>query len=197
MNKIILSFVLLLLASVALFAQGEKLMLFRQPTMNRTHIVFVFAGDLWKVARGGGAAERLTSGTGNEATPRYSPDGNWIAFTGEYDGNVDAYVIPAGGGEPRRITYHAGSDSVIGWTPDGKSVLFLSTRGTGMPAPKMYTMPMSGGGLPVELPFPMAGGLASFSPDGARIAYMPLASAFAQWKLYRGGRMTKIWLGSS
>src|SRR5688572_318747 len=142
MKRITLSILLLLIASIAAFAQNAAPMLFRQPTMNSADIVFVFAGDLWKVSRSGGAAERLTSGTGTEANPIFSPDGNWIAFTGEYDGNVDAFVVPATGGEPRRITFHPGSDSVIGWTPDGKSVVFLSTRGTGMPLPKMYTMPV-------------------------------------------------------
>lgn len=196
MKKTLLAVLILLVASISAFAQSDKPMLFRQPTMNKTHIVFVFAGDLWKVSRDGGAAERLTSGTGTETAPQFSPDGNWVAFTGEYDGNVDVYVIPSTGGEPRRITYHPGGDQVIGWTPDGKSVVFLSGRATGMPVPKMYTMPVTGEGLPTELPFPMAGGVASFSPDGARIAYMPLAAAFAQWKFYRGGRMTKIWIGN-
>ncbi|MGI8638646.1 MAG: S41 family peptidase [Pyrinomonadaceae bacterium] len=196
MKKVILNVLILFAVCVSSYAQSDKPMLFRQPTMNKTEIVFVFAGDLWKVERSGGAAERLTSGTGSESNPMFSPDGNRIAFTGEYDGNVDAFVIPAGGGEPRRITYHPGNDSVIGWTPDGKSVVFLSTRGTGMPLPKMYTMPVSGEGLPTELPFPMAGGIASFSPDGSHIAYMPLGAAFAQWKMYRGGRTTKIWIGN-
>jgi tricorn protease len=196
MRRIFLGFLILMTASIAALAQTEAPMLFRQPTMNRNHIVFVFAGDLWRVPRAGGAAERLTSGTGTETNPIFSPDGNWIAFTGEYDGNIDAYVIPSTGGEPKRITYHAGADSVVGWTPDGKSVVFLSTRATGMPLPKMYTMPVTGAGLPTELPFPMAGGVASFSPDGTRIAYMPLAPAFAQWKKYRGGRTTKIWIGN-
>ncbi|HEX8288433.1 MAG TPA: PDZ domain-containing protein [Pyrinomonadaceae bacterium] len=196
MRKIIITIFIALCASFAAFAQNDSPMLFRQPTMNRTDIVFVFAGDLWRVSRNGGAAERLTSGTGNETNPIFSPDGNWIAFTGEYDGNVDAYVIPSTGGEPRRITFHPGADSVINWTPDGKSVVFLSNRATGMPVPKMYSMPVSGEGLPTELPFPMAGGGASFSPDGSRIAYMPLAPAFQQWKKYRGGRTTKIWIGN-
>jgi tricorn protease len=196
MKKIFLGYLILLFASIGVFAQGEKAMLFRQPTINRTHIVFVFGGDLWRVARAGGDAERLTSNIGNESNPIFSPDGNWIAFTGEYDGNVDVFVIPATGGEPRRITFHPGGDSVVGWTPDGKSIVFISGRASGMPMPKMYAMPVSGEGLPTELPFPMAGGGASFSPDGARIAYMPLAPAFAQWKMYRGGRTTKIWIGN-
>jgi tricorn protease len=192
-NKVIFAVGMILAAVAAAVAQPLVL---RQPTINRTDIVFVFGGDLWKVPRAGGAAERLTSGIGNESGPVFSPDGNWIAFSGEYDGNVDVYVIPASGGEPRRLTFHPGGDAVLGWTPDGTSVLFLSGRSAGMPVPKMYTMPVSGEGLPTELPFPMAGGGASFSPDGSKIAYMPLAPAFQQWKLYRGGRTTKIWIGN-
>ncbi|HLM02495.1 MAG TPA: PDZ domain-containing protein [Pyrinomonadaceae bacterium] len=197
MKKFVLIILISLVAFVAVSAQqGEKPTLFRQPTMNKTDIVFVYGGDLWKVARAGGNAERLTSGIGNESSPIFSPDGNWIAFTGEYDGNVDAFVIPASGGEPRRITYHPGADQIIGWTPDGSRVVFLSGRAAGLPAAKMYTMPVTGEGLPTELPFPMAGGVASFSPDGARLAYMPLGAAFQQWKMYRGGRTTKIWIGN-
>jgi tricorn protease len=195
MKNIFLTFLVLIFASAS-FAQGDKPMIFRQPTVNQTHIVFVYAGDLWKVSREGGSAERLTSGVGIETSPYFSPDGNWVAFTGEYDGNVDVYVMPANGGEPKRITYHPGNDGVIGWTPDGKSIVFLSNRAGGMPPPRMYTMPVTGEGLPNELPFPMAGGQASFSPDGTKIAYMPLAPAFQQWKKYRGGRTTKIWLGN-
>ncbi|MEP6787606.1 MAG: PDZ domain-containing protein [Acidobacteriota bacterium] len=195
MKKIILALLITLVTTIAALAQADKLMLFRQPTMNKTDIVFAFAGDLWKVSRSGGTAERLTSGAGTESNPKFSPDGNWVAFTGEYDGNVDVFVIPATGGEPQRITYHPGADQVVGWTPDGRSVIFLSTRGTGMPVPKMYTMPVTGEGLPTELPFPIAGGQAAFSPDGTHIAYMPVAPAFAQWKFYRGGRTTKIWIG--
>jgi tricorn protease len=196
MKNFIIYILLMLVCCSAVFAQSEAPMLFRQPTMNRTDIVFVFAGDLWRVSRSGGAADRLTSGMGNEANPKFSPDGNWIAFTGEYDGNIDVFVVPATGGDPKRVTYHAGPDSIIGWTPDGKSVVFLSARRTGMPMPQMYTMPAGGEGLPTELPFPMAGGVASFSPDSSRIAYMPLAPTFQQWKKYRGGRTTKIWIGN-
>jgi tricorn protease len=196
MRKIIISIFIALGASLASLGQNDKAMLFRQPTMNLTDIVFVFAGDLWRVARSGGTAERLTSGVGSESNPIFSPDGNWIAFTGEYDGNVDVFVVPAQGGEPRRVTFHPGNDAVINWMPDGKSVVFLSNRASGMPVPMMYTMPVTGEGLPTELPFPMAGGGASFAPDGARIAYMPLAPSFQQWKKYRGGRTTKIWIGN-
>lgn len=195
MKNIFLTILVLIITSAA-FAQGDKPMIFRQPTVSQTHIVFVYAGDLWKVSREGGTAERLTSGVGVETNPYFSPDGNWVAFTGEYDGNVDVFVMPANGGEPKRITYHPGNDAVVGWTPDGKSIAFLSNRLGGMPPPRMFTMPVTGEGLPTELPFPMAGGQASFSPDGTKIAYMPLTPAFTQWKKYRGGRTTKIWLGN-
>jgi len=195
LKTLLLTAFLLTFAGVAP-AQTIEPLLLQKPTLSRTQIVFVYAGDLWIVGRDGGTASRLTTGSGVETDPKFSPDGSMIAFTGEYDGNVDVYVMPAEGGEPRRITYHPGADQAIGWTPDGKRVMFLSTRGTGLPVPKMYTMPVTGEGLPTELPFPMAGGGASFSPDGSKLAYMPLAPAFLQWKKYRGGRTTKIWIGN-
>lgn len=196
MKRSLAVIVFALVAAFGAAAQSGSPMLFRQPTMNQTHIVFVFAGDLWSVPRAGGSAIRLTSSMGSESNPMFSPDGNWVAFTGEYDGNVDVYVVAAGGGEPKRVTYHPAADSVAGWTRDGRSIVFLSGRASSMPVPKMYTIPVSGGGLPTELPFPMAGGRASYSPDGTKIAYMPLAPAFDQWKKYRGGRTTKIWIGN-
>src|SRR5262245_46617731 len=122
MKRALVLFALTLAFCVAVSAQNGSYMLFRQPTMKRTNIAFVFAGDLWSAPRSGGTAVRLTSANGSESNPVFSPDGNWIAFTGEYDGNVDVYVIPAGGGEPRRLTYHPGADQVLNWTPDGKSV---------------------------------------------------------------------------
>ncbi len=195
MRRIFLAILLSAVSFTANHAQTNP-MLYRQPTMNKTHVVFVFAGDLWKVERTGGAAVRMTSGTGTETDPMFSPDGNWIAFTGQYDGNTDVFLIPSGGGEPRRLTYHPSSDSVIGWTPDSRRIIFRSNRTAEIILPRMYTIPLSGEGLPEALPFPMSGGEASFSPDGSMLAYMPLFPAFNQWKMYRGGRTTKIWIGS-
>ncbi len=195
MKKVIWSIVCLLALASMSFAQSDKPMLYRQPTLSSTHIVFVFAGDLWIVPRAGGQAERLTSGVGTETSPSFSPDGKWVAFTGEYDGNTDIYVVAATGGEPRRLTYHPGGDGVVGWTRDGKNIIFLSARASEMPTPKYYTIPVDGG-FPTEIPLPMAGGTAAYSPDSARLAYMPLAPAFAQWKKYRGGRTTKIWIAN-
>ena len=100
----------------------------REPDISKDSVVFVYAEDLWTVPRAGGEARRLTSHPGDEQFPKFSPDGKWIAFTGEYDGNADVYVIPAQGGEPRRLTYHPGNDGVLGWTPDSKKVLFRSNR---------------------------------------------------------------------
>jgi tricorn protease len=185
--------VLLTAAAVAVAAPSE---LFRTPAVSRTQIVFHYAGDLWTVAREGGGARRLTSSAGEETSPAFSPDGRWIAFSGQYDGNTDVFVIPAEGGVPKRVTYHPAPDHVVGWAPDGKRVLFRSNRAF-FEATRLFAAPVDGAGdgAAEELPFPLAHS-GSYSPDGSRIAYLPLAPAFTQWKRYRGGRMSKIWLGS-
>src|SRR5580658_11279077 len=112
----------------AAFGAGASLHLLQKPAMNKTEIVFSYGGDLWSVPRQGGVATRLTAGVGMETEAAFSPDGNTIAFSGEYDGNVDVFTVPAGGGVPKRITYHPADDRVVGWTPDGKRILFRSTR---------------------------------------------------------------------
>src|SRR5436853_1474236 len=190
-KAIFLLLLILAMASVG-SAQTDKPMLFRQPTLSKTHIVFAYAGDLWIVPRTGGSAERLTTSPGTEGLPIFSPDGSMIAFTGEYDGNLDVFVVPAAGGVPKRLTYHPGPDVAIGWTPDGKQIIFRSPRNSYTFFNRLFTVSVDGG-FPAEVPLPM-GEQASYSPDGARVAYLPLASAFAQWKRYRGGRTTKIWL---
>ena len=124
MRKMLVVCGLALLSSLGIRAQGQGPLLLRFPTISKTQIVFTYAGDLWIVGRDGGDARRLTTGTGVETYPSFSPDGTMIAFTGEYDGNPDVYVIPATGGVPKRLTYHPGTDSVVGWTPDGKRILF-------------------------------------------------------------------------
>ncbi|MCJ7589182.1 MAG: PDZ domain-containing protein [Candidatus Aminicenantes bacterium] len=173
-------------------AGQEDYLLLQQPALNERQIVFVFAGDLWSVPREGGEARRLTSGPGLESSPAFSPDGSQIAFTGEYDGNVDVFVIPTEGGVPRRLTWHPGADAVLGWTPDGKSVLFTSGREAFSRFNELFTVGLEGG--PVEkLPLPQ-GNEGALSPDGKRIAYVPHARAFYAWKRYRGGRTTPIWI---
>jgi tricorn protease len=192
MKRLLLIISLVLAASITGAAQSQKPQLLQKPTLSSTHIVFVYAGDLWIVGREGGDARRLTTGTGTETFPIFSPDGRWIAFTGEYEGNVDVYVVSADGGVPRRLTYHPGADVSLGWSADGKRILFRSPRASSMPINRFFTMPVEGG-FPTEIPLPMAQE-GVFSPDGERLAYLPLAPAFQQWKRYRGGRTTKIWL---
>ena len=170
-------------------------LLMRNPTVNSTDIVFSYAGDLWIVSRQGGEARRLTSGAGNEANPIFSPDGQTVAFTGDYDGNVDVYTVPAAGGVPKRLTFHPGSDNVAAWTPDGKRLLFVSGRDSDSGRfARLFTMTVDGT-FPEQVPLPM-GFEGSFSPNGSRIAYVPIPRGFQSWKRYRGGMTTPIWLAN-
>ena len=182
----------LLAAASTGFAQSTPT-LFQKPTVSRTQIVFVYAGDLWIVPREGGEAKQLTSGVGVETDPFFSPDGTMVAFTGQYDGNTDVYVVPAAGGVPKRLTYHPGGDDAVGWTNDGKRVLFTSGRNSSTPVPRLFTIGIEGGGLPEEVPLPMAE-RGSYSPDGAFIAYEPLIQWQPDWKHYRGGQQDVIWI---
>ncbi len=193
MYRFRLALLLLTAAALPVRAANDKI-LAQHPTLNATHIVFAFAGDLWSVPREGGDAIHLTAGAGSETNPVFSPDGRTIAFSGEYDGNVDVFVIPAEGGVPKRLTYHPGVDSVVGWTPDGKNVVFRSTRNSYSRFSRLFTVAVEGG-FPVEIDLPMADS-GAFSPDSRRIAYLPLNPAFAAWKRYRGGRTTPIWVAN-
>ena len=189
-NTLLLTAFLFTIA-VAGHAQTIEPSLLQKPTLSRTQVVFVYAGDLWIVGREGGTATRLTTGAGVETDPKFSPDGSSIAFTGEYDGNVDVYVVPTTGGVPRRLTYHPGADLVSGWTPDGK-ILFRSGRTSTNPVPKLFTIPVDGG-FPAEVPLPM-GVNGSYSSDGTRLAYVPTIKFQDAWKQYRGGQTTPIWI---
>ena len=136
---------LILCVSLSLVAADSKApLLLQQPTLSETRIVFVFAGDLWSVPRAGGEAHRLTAGPGLESNPAFSPDGSMIAFTGEYDGNVDVFTVPAAGGIPKRLTWHPAADTVLGWTPDGKRVLFSSSRESYASFRELYTVDLNG-----------------------------------------------------
>ena len=161
--------------------------LLRFGDISRDKVVFAYAGDLWIVAREGGAAKRLTSHVGDELYPKFSPDGKWIAFTGEYDGNPDVYVMSSEGGEPKRLTFHPSNDIVLGWTPDGKNILFRSDRYSAPPGRYTRLFLVSPlGGTPKMLPVPR-GDLTSFSPDGTKIAYIETSQEFRTWKRYHGG----------
>jgi tricorn protease len=183
----------LLLAGPAAAVDTDDTRLLSDPAVSAEHVAFTYAGDLWVADREGGRARRLTIHPGAEANPRFSPDGRWLAFSGEYDGNRDIYLVPVEGGVPRRLTWHPAEDEVRDFTPDGKAVLFSSPRNvfTGRHQ-KLYTVSVDGG-FPEELPIPH-GFKASFSPDGSKIAYIPQREPFNQWKHYRGGTATRIWL---
>jgi tricorn protease len=182
--------ILLAFASVSGAAE-ETPLLAHSPTVSKTQVVFAYGGYLWSVPREGGDARQLTTG-GHEGGPVFSPDGKWIAFTGQYDGNVDVFVMPAEGGEPRRLTWHPQQDVAVGWAPDGKHVLFVSDREAYADITRLYTVPVEGG--PAEV-LPMWRALdAWFSPDAARIAYVPNIIWQTSWKRYRGGQTTPIYI---
>ena len=190
MKKVIIG---VLVLAVVCVAQSNPPLLLRKPAISKTQIVFNYGGALWIVGREGGDARRLTAGVGKENYARFSPDGTVVAFTGDYDGNKDVYVVPASGGEPRRLTSHPAEDDVAGWTPDGKRILFNSTRTSYYHfADKLFTVSVDGG-FPTEVPLPIAED-ASFSPDGTHLAYVPHPQWQAAWKRYRGGQTTPIWI---
>jgi tricorn protease len=177
--------------------------LLRFPDIHGDTIAFVYAGDIWTVPSAGGTARRLTSHPGLELSPKFSPDGRWIAFSGEYGGTRQVFVISVDGGEPRQLTYRndvgplpprGGWDNMVyGWTPDGKYILFRANRvpqsnRLGRP----HLVPFEGG---QEQPLAiMEGGAASYSPDGTRVAYTPISNEFRGWKRYRGGQSPDIWI---
>jgi tricorn protease len=183
------------------FAQTKLL---RFPDVHGDRLVFCHGGDLWTAPVSGGTAARLTAHPGLELFPKFSPDGQWIAFTGQYDGDEQVYVMPAVGGVPKQLTWypargplaprHGYDNQVYGWTPDGKSILFRSVRDAnhGSTLTALYTVD-SGGGLPVALPLPTAGA-GDFSPDGKRLVYSPLFRDFRHWKRYAGGWAQDLWV---
>lgn len=197
------AFIFCLLLLFAGFCSGEEARLLRFPHINGNNIVFSYAGDLYIVDANGGTARRLTSDIGYEMFPRFSPDGKYIAFTGQYDGNTEVFVIPASGGEPRRLTYTAtlGRDDlgdrmgpnniVMGWTPDSKHILYRSRRYTFNDfTGQLFLVPVEGG-LSTEIPL-SDGGFASFSPDGKKLAYNHVFREFRTWKRYQGGMADDI-----
>jgi tricorn protease len=184
---------------------AEEARLLRFPTLHGNRVAFTFAGDLYLVPATGGVARKLTSHEGNEIFPRFSPDGQWLAFTGQYDGNTEVFVMPAAGGEPRRLTYTAtlGRDElsdrmgpnniVMAWTPDSKHVIFRSRmRSFNDFVGQLYKVSIDGG-YPEQLPLPR-GGFCSFSPAGGKLAYNRVFREFRTWKRYRGGMADDIWI---
>jgi tricorn protease len=191
-TKLLIAILVTMTGWLMAMGQSPAPALFGRLTVNQTHIVFSYAGDLWSVERGGGDAKRLTTHPGEESFPVFSPDGSQLAFSRQIGGNWDLYVMAAAGGEARQITFSPRNEYANGWTPDGASILFMSNL-TGVP--RLYTMRV-GGVLQSELPLLPEAVNGSFSPDGRRIAYAP-TSAIGDWRFYRGGSKGRVWLANA
>jgi tricorn protease len=184
------------------FAQKEA-RLMRFPDINGKLVTFVYAGDIWTVSSEGGTARRLTSHEGMELFPKISPNSKWIAFSAEYSGSRQVYVIPAEGGRPKQLTYYndvgnmpprGGWDYVVlDWTPDSQKILVRANRTPyGRRVGKYYLVDINGGlETPLQIP---DGGFGSFSPDGKKICYTPIGREFRTWKRYKGGRAADVWV---
>ncbi|MGA2570648.1 MAG: S41 family peptidase [Terracidiphilus sp.] len=189
------------LAMVVSAAAQTKLLRF--PDIHGDKVVFTYAGDLWTASTSGGIATRLTAHPGEELFAKFSPDGKWIAFTGQYDGDEQVYVIPSTGGVPRQLTFYPSrgplparwgwDNQVYGWTPDGKQIVFRSLRDYfDLADSKLYTVPLDGG-LPQPLPMPKSGA-GDLSPDGKQVVYSPLFRDFRTWKRYAGGWAQQLYI---
>ncbi len=181
-------------SSVPAQAPAGPTRLLRSPSISGESIAFAYAQDIWVVDRKGGIARRLTSSPGEESNPKISPDGKWVAFSGQYTGNTDVYVVPIEGGIPKRLTFHNGADMVQGWSPDGTKILFSSNRETNGPnaQARFFTVPVAGG-LEVALPMNRAY-QGRYSPDGTHIAYRMNSSWDEERRNYRGGQNRPIWI---
>ncbi len=194
---------LAVLATLLPTAADAQTKLLRFPDVHGDQVVFTYGGDLWLAPVSGGTAARLTAHPGLELFAKFSPDGQWIAFTGQYDGDEQVYVVSAAGGEPRLLTYYPAAgplpprwgydNQVYGWTPDGSAVLFRSMRdGWDLGDTQLFTVPVSGG-LPTALPMPESGA-GDFSPDGSKVVYTPLVRDFRHWKRYQGGWAQELYI---
>ncbi|WP_445386173.1 S41 family peptidase [Robiginitalea sp. IMCC44478] len=172
------------------YSQGTQLL--RQPTISSESVVFVYANDLWKTSFEGGKAIRLTSDEGSESYPHFSPDGKSIAFSGQYDGNTDVFIIPSSGGEPKRLTFHPGADIVQGWTPDGKVVFRSGRESHPTQTNNLYSIGVEGG-WPQAVGVPRAA-YGEISEDGKHIAYTPINPWDPEWRNYRGGQALPVWI---
>ena len=193
----------LLLAGTAFTGHADEARLLRFPATNGSDIVFSYAGDLYKAPLNGGEAQKLTSHIGYEMFARFSPDGKSIAFTGQYDGNTEVYLIPTDGGEPQRLTYTATNNRddlgdrmgpnniVMTWTPEGKNIVYRNRISDGFDG-KLWSISKNGG-MSEVIPLP-EGGFCSYSPDGKKLAYNRVMREFRNWKYYRGGMADDIWI---
>lgn len=202
MNKYVAFFFLFLLGNLL---QAQEARLLRFPAIHDNQIVFTYSGDLYTVPSTGGVARKLTNDIGFEMFARFSRDGKWIAFTGQYDGNTEIYLMPAEGGVPKRLTHTATlsrddvsdrmgpNNIVMTWTPDNRHIIFRSRmREWNDFKGQLYSVSIDGG-LAEQLPLPR-GGFCSYSPDGKKFAYNRIFREFRTWKRYRGGMVDDIWI---
>ncbi len=196
--------IILLCATLCLAQEPAEGRLMRFPDVRGDKIAFVYGGDIWLASTAGGAARRVTTHPGRELFPKFSPDGKWLAFTGQYDGNFNVYVMPAEGGQPRQLTFYQGSahplsdrmgihDEVVTWAPDSKRIVFLSRRDASNGWIKRPFIVSVDGGLPEPLPMDQ-GGLTSFNSDGTKVAYNRIFRNFRTWKRYTGGLAQDIYI---
>ena len=193
-RSILTASVLLILSSLSIKAQNiNDTRLLWQPAVSKDLIAFIYAEDVWVANRDGSYPRRITVSEGTESNPLFSPDGSMIAFTGQYDGNTDVFIVPVTGGVPKRLSWHPGADLVRDFSPDGKKILFASQRNSFTNRYfQLFTVDIATG-TEQQLPIPNAF-WASYSPDGNSIAYTTIPDRFEQWKNYRGGTMSRIWL---
>jgi tricorn protease len=191
-------------AATFLFSQQPEGRLMRFPDIHGDKIAFVYGGDIWLSSASGGAAHRVTTHPGRELFPKFSPDGKWIAFTGQYDGNFNVYVMSSEGDQPRQLTFYQGGaqplndrmgihNEVVTWTPDSKRIVFLSRLDASNGWTKRPFTVSIDGGLPEPLPMDQ-GGLTSFNADGTKIAYNRIFRNFRTWKRYTGGLAQDIYI---
>ena len=174
-------------------ARSAAPLLLRNPALSQDRIAFLYAGDIWSVAREGGDARRLTAAGNVTAGPYFSPDYTQIAYSTRAQGLMDVYVMSADGGVPRRLTWEPTGSRVAGWTPDGKEILFASKHASYSDFPRLYRVRADGVGAAQLLPLPSAAA-GSLSADGISLAYVPFEQWQKAWKHYRGGQTTPVWL---
>ncbi|HSW67386.1 MAG TPA: hypothetical protein VLH16_02275, partial [Bacteroidales bacterium] len=189
----------------AVATEGESTRLLRFPSIHGERVVFTYGGNLYTASTEGGVARKLTSDPGFEMFARFSPDGSKIAFTAQYDGNTEVYVMDANGGVPKRLTHSATlsrdcisdrmgpNNIVMTWTPDGKHIIYRSRkRSFNDFIGQLYKVSVDGG---LSEPLPLStGGFCSFSPDGKQLVFNRVFREFRTWKYYRGGMADDLWL---
>src|SRR2546428_4223432 len=190
MKKLYPLVTLLFVFAFSSMALAREAKLVRYPSYSNGRLAFTYLGDIWTADENGQNIQRLTVNKARDAYPRFSPDGKWIAFSSDRNGNLDVFIIPSGGGLAKQLTFHSADDTVLGWTPDSHGVLFSSNRGEDFMT-QLYVVSIDGG--MAQKAGPDMGLQASYSPEGKRIAYNPKGQVYWR-KYYRGAYQTDVWI---